>query len=308
MEGGIQRLRNMGTLRFSLRMLELHIPWVRHVFVVTNGVIPAWLNTSSPKLKLIQHRDIWPTDRADRDLPVYNSQPIEAHMHRIPNLSERFLYFNDDMYVGRSLEKSFFFTDDGKPIMNIEGFKIDPGWCSACSPGSEMGAHMPYALSVSMIQEMQARWPEHFNTISGARCRGEESWAVSPPFHYQWYAVQSNQGHVRDDGGHFAWLNDRNIGQLDAWCHDQLSNPPDLGTINDDFEVNDTDKYERQVHVLLEFMRNMSQRTPSTFEKYGLHDENLSRILLPRHVKGTLTNVPAMLTEDVVSLVQSTLP
>jgi len=272
-------------------------------------VIPAWLNTSSPKLKLIQHRDIWPLDRADRDLPVYNSQPIEAHLHRIPNLSEGFVYFNDDMFVGRSLEKSFFFTNDGKPIVNLGEYEINPGWCSAESPGTEMGAHMPYALSVSMIQEIQARWPDHFSRISGARCRGPLGLDSSPPFHYQWYAAQSNQGQVRSDGGHFAWLMDRNVDQSDTWYHDQLSYPPDMGTINDDFEVNDTAKYERQVHALLEFMRNMSQRIPSTFEKHGQHEENTSRILLlPRHVNGTLTNVPAMLTEDVVRMVQSTLP
>jgi len=308
MTGGIQRLRNMGTFRFSLRMLEQHIPWVRHVFVITNGVIPTWINTSSPKLKLIQHRDIWPADRADRDLPVYNSQPIEVHLHRIPNLSERFLYFNDDMFVGRSLERSFFFADNGKLVLN-DGYDKEAGWCSADLPGSHMNAHMPYALSVSMIQEIQARWPDHFNRVSAARCRGDPAVPLlsSPPFHYQWYAAQSNRGVVRE-GGDFVWLNDRNIDRLETWCHDQLSNPPDLGCINDDFDTEDTAKYERQTHVLLQYMRNMTQRQPSTFEKHGKHEDNISRKLLPRHVNGKLTNVPAMLTEDVVRMERSTLP
>ena len=31
-------------LRFSLRSIEQYAPWIRHVFIVTNGQVPDWLN------------------------------------------------------------------------------------------------------------------------------------------------------------------------------------------------------------------------------------------------------------------------
>merc|ERR1712113_612017 len=98
--------------------------------------------------------------------------------------------------------------------------KRDAEWCSAESPGYELGAHMPYSQSVSMIEEMQARWPDHFNKISAARCRGMGvGLACGPPFHYQWYAARSNQGVVRN-GSRFAWLRPGNVDMFETWCNE----------------------------------------------------------------------------------------
>lgn len=42
-------------LRFSLRSIEKFAPWVRHIYIVTNGQIPYWLNLSHPKISIIKH-------------------------------------------------------------------------------------------------------------------------------------------------------------------------------------------------------------------------------------------------------------
>lgn len=38
-------------LRFSLRSIEMYAPWVRNIYIVTNGQIPYWLDLSHPRLK-----------------------------------------------------------------------------------------------------------------------------------------------------------------------------------------------------------------------------------------------------------------
>ena len=43
-------------LRYSLRSLEMFAPWIRHVYIVTNGQIPYWLNLDNPRLTLITHQ------------------------------------------------------------------------------------------------------------------------------------------------------------------------------------------------------------------------------------------------------------
>jgi hypothetical protein len=47
-------------------------------------------------------------------LPTFNSNVIESYLHRLPGLSERFLYFNDDYYLGAPLAPTDLFAADGR--------------------------------------------------------------------------------------------------------------------------------------------------------------------------------------------------
>ena len=38
------RYRDNNELRYSLRSLAKFAPWIRHVYIVTNGQIPYWLD------------------------------------------------------------------------------------------------------------------------------------------------------------------------------------------------------------------------------------------------------------------------
>ncbi|MEQ2168250.1 hypothetical protein GOODEAATRI_012411, partial [Goodea atripinnis] len=44
------RFEDNEELRYSLRSVEKHAPWVRHIFIVTNGQIPSWLNLDNPRV------------------------------------------------------------------------------------------------------------------------------------------------------------------------------------------------------------------------------------------------------------------
>lgn len=83
--------------RYSLRSLEKNAPWIRHIYIVTNGQIPSWLNTDNPRVSIITHEEIFSEPDA---LPTFSSPAIEFNLHHIPGLSEYFLYFNDDVFLG----------------------------------------------------------------------------------------------------------------------------------------------------------------------------------------------------------------
>ena len=85
-------------LRYSLRSIEKFAPWVRRVFLVTNGQIPSWLDLEAPRLQVVTHAEIF-TDPSH--LPTFSSPAIESHLHNIPGLSDNFLYFNDDVLLGQ---------------------------------------------------------------------------------------------------------------------------------------------------------------------------------------------------------------
>ncbi len=50
------RFEDNEELRYSLRSIERHAPWVRHVYIVTNGQIPSLLNLYSPRMTIVTHQ------------------------------------------------------------------------------------------------------------------------------------------------------------------------------------------------------------------------------------------------------------
>lgn len=110
------RYANNDELRYSLRSVEKHAPWVRRIFIVTDDQQPEWLNTAHPKIQLIDHKAILPPEA----LPCFNSSVIEYFLYRIPDLSEHFLFANDDMFFNADLSPDFFFKEDGFPIIRLK--------------------------------------------------------------------------------------------------------------------------------------------------------------------------------------------
>lgn len=44
-EGGY---RDYGVLKFSMRSVDLFMPWVRDIILVTNGQVPTWADPKAP--------------------------------------------------------------------------------------------------------------------------------------------------------------------------------------------------------------------------------------------------------------------
>lgn len=100
------RFANRDELRYSLRSLALFAEWFDRVCVVTDQQTPSW---AAQSLEIVDHRDIL----ADDALPTFNSHAIETGLHRIPNLSEHYIYLNDDVFFDGPVPWSLFFTADG---------------------------------------------------------------------------------------------------------------------------------------------------------------------------------------------------
>ena len=100
------RFRENGLLRYWFRSIEEFAPWVRQIHFVTCGHYPDWLNTQHPKLHLVKHSDYIPEEY----LPTFNSNTIELNYHRINDLSEKFVLFNDDIFILRPASPDFFFS------------------------------------------------------------------------------------------------------------------------------------------------------------------------------------------------------
>lgn len=110
-DSGARRYRDWDNLQFIFRGIEQFMPWVRNVYFVTSGHKPSWLNLRHKKLKFIAHDDYIPREF----LPTFSSHPIELNFHRIRGLSNRFIYFNDDMFITNTTSPGDFFSAKGLP-------------------------------------------------------------------------------------------------------------------------------------------------------------------------------------------------
>ncbi len=197
------RYQDNDELRYSIRSLELYAPWLGRIYLVTNGQVPRWLSTSHPRLTIVLHEDIFPDAS---DLPTFNSHAIEAHLHRISGLSERFVYFNDDVLLGGPVEPADFFTsEDGQKL--YEENKVIPGggvsaeeierFVSSLPPGDRAFArclhhtckvfdgfygcrprllfgHVPHFRRRSIVERLQQRWSGEIARTSSHRFRRED--------------------------------------------------------------------------------------------------------------------------------------
>lgn len=100
-------------LHYCLKSLANHAPWLRHIWIVTDNQtpdlssMPAWL---ADRIRIIDHMQVF--EGFTQYLPTFNSLSIETVLWRIPGLAERFLYFNDDVFLTAPLSQNDVFAGD----------------------------------------------------------------------------------------------------------------------------------------------------------------------------------------------------
>jgi hypothetical protein len=205
-----QRYLNRDELRYSLRSLWLYAPFVRNVFVVTAGHHPQWLDVTHKNVQLIPHSLIFP--RAE-DLPTFNSHAIEACLHRIPGLAEHFLYFNDDVFLGRETTVNTFYTKGGliksrlSPTASVPA--VQPGSAATPTDWAAYNAaslicrdfalqfdrkvkHVPMPMKRSLLIEIEERYGDFVRATRAARFRSPTDLAI-PSMLAHFYGISSGQ-------------------------------------------------------------------------------------------------------------------
>jgi len=111
----VDRFNDIGEMKYSIRGIYKYMSWIRYIWIVIadDQPPPTWLKLSNTsKVRIIRHSEIFDKDYIR---PTYNSLTIELALYKIPKLAEKFIYFNDDIFVNNYVEYDTFFTPDGKP-------------------------------------------------------------------------------------------------------------------------------------------------------------------------------------------------
>lgn len=125
-DGSEKRYRDWELFKYWFRGVEEFAPWVNKVHLVTCGHFPKWLNMNHKKLNFVKHEDYIPREH----LPVFSANPIEINLHRIKELSEQFVYFNDDIFLINPSKPTDFFRNglptDSAVMTAIDGTGYSP--------------------------------------------------------------------------------------------------------------------------------------------------------------------------------------
>ncbi|QXQ08973.1 stealth conserved region 3 domain-containing protein [Paeniglutamicibacter sp. Y32M11] len=212
------RFADHDELRYSLRSIEQFAPWIRKIWIVTAGQKPEWLDTSNPRIEIVDHSTIWPDEIG---LPNFNSHAIESNLHRIPDLAEHFLYLNDDFILSRTVSPETFFYGNGMSKVFFSKALVEFDEVSELDNASTVAAknartallsrgytsfsrkffHTPNPLRKSVIEAAEREFSEEFRTTRAAQFREATDIAVAGSFYFNYALATGNAipGEIRYD-------------------------------------------------------------------------------------------------------------
>ncbi|MBL4604300.1 MAG: Stealth CR1 domain-containing protein [Flavobacteriaceae bacterium] len=114
-----KRTYQVEEIKFTVDSIIKFAAFIRKIYIVTDNQTPLFLKSKEnmevyKNVIIVDHKAIF--KEKESFLPVFNCRPIETRLYTIPNLSEHFIYFNDDMFLIKETKPSDFFVN-GFPVL-----------------------------------------------------------------------------------------------------------------------------------------------------------------------------------------------
>ena len=122
------RYDQVNEIEYAVKSILKYAKFVRNIFIITDNQTPDFLKDKEkakkeyPSVFVIDHKTIF--EGHHQYLPTFNSRSIETQIYKVPNLSERFIYFNDDFFLLKKINIEDFFID-GLPVLRGKWLKFD---------------------------------------------------------------------------------------------------------------------------------------------------------------------------------------
>jgi hypothetical protein len=265
-EVGPSRYTSHDELKYSLRSLEMYAGFIRHIYIVTDGQLPDWLNPEAEGVTVVDHRDIFP----DSALPVFNSHAIESRLHHIAGLPEHYLYFNDDVFINRPVRAEHFFHGNGIARIPLSPLKLGLGDPNSLEPAPNSAGknvrkvilrhcgrhitnkilHTPHPQLLSVMKELAGMGFEELENTSYSRFRSTEDIApISAHHHWAVLSGRAVPGEYR-----FRYVD---VGRPDMRERlERITGGEDI----DFFCLNDVDTSEADLDVVRESIHSFLER------------------------------------------------
>jgi len=205
------RFQNNNELLYSLRSVLTYLKGIHNIYIVTDNQIPSFLFPKDKRIKIIDHKDIF---KDVSHLPSFSSRGIESQIHRIRGLSKRYLYFNDDIFIGRANSMSIFFDNYGHAKCFYSKFTVIPATHNdkVYSPVDNAAInnrdilkekygisvykkfqHTPVPVLRKVMIKMEKEFPDLFEFTASKPIRTNDGYSLCGAFYYHYGLIK---GHV----------------------------------------------------------------------------------------------------------------
>jgi hypothetical protein len=270
-------------LKYSLRSVYYFAPWVNKIYILMNNPkkTPSWIKENNDKIVIVDHLETFPSKKY---LPNQNSNAIETTIPNIKGLSEHFIYFNDDFFLGDKAKYTDFFTPDGKALVydntiqkkptlfnttlkNKLTFKFPPN-------NGKMYEHIPMSRIKSLSNEFNEKYSDYIDWIRKTKKRKYEGFNICKKYnltmpcqqiHYPIakYMYAKKMAELNDDKHRSYYVS--NCGNYLKEKLDNVKKLRPLFYCINDTEIDGTKKKEIR-KILLDFFNEYYPRKPP-FEK-----------------------------------------
>lgn len=202
------RFLSRDELKYALRSWDKYGSFIRKIFIVSNCAPPDWLDLNNTKIEWVYHETIMP----ESALPTFSSHAIETSLHKIPGISNYFIYSNDDFLLVKPLTGYDFYYSNGIAKLRLENWgnvngdvcQGEPDYLNAARNSNQLlekefhksttqlHTHSPQSMRVDVLNEMNQKYQEYFDRTMHNKFRSIDDIAVTGYF-YHHYALLSGR-------------------------------------------------------------------------------------------------------------------
>ena len=230
----VQRYRDNGELRYSLRSARRYAPWIRRIHILGEGDPPEWLRIGG---RISWVDSVALMKRCGQE-PQPNSETQKLYFTAVSGLSEKFIYSDDDWFFGDETSERDFYADGDVPI-HPEALHLH-------------GSHAPTAWTKTLFDLGLRRLPSDFvdSIRSGGVSRTDPIRSIRALLMKAELVVTSSRRNAQ------AWIRDTNVGDFRRILQTILETRPQTYCLNDDWST-DPSEYCSQMTVLHRFFETM---------------------------------------------------
>jgi len=160
-------------IEYCVKSILRFAPFVRRIFIVTDNQKPNFKGLEdlivSNKVKIVDHKEIF--KGYEKYLPTFNIRSIDAMLHRVEDLSETFVYFNDDVFLINNISEEDWFIKNKAVLIGkwATNYSINPLKVLSGTFKKLLGLRPGFNASQSKAANISGFKKEYFKSYHTAR-------------------------------------------------------------------------------------------------------------------------------------------
>lgn len=115
------RFASDNEIYFNIASILKYVPFCRYIYIVSDDQKPEFIEEfvsqgicEPDKIRIVDHKTIF--SGFENALPTFNTRSIETMLWNIPDLSDYFIYLNDDFYFNQPASMTDFFNEQNMVV------------------------------------------------------------------------------------------------------------------------------------------------------------------------------------------------